>query len=97
MKNWTLTNQCTCKLIAEIDGEYATDIAIDAAFEILAKKYNWEWAQLVTPDGDEIHVIDRREVVQYWEEANAMDPAEAEMEDAYWSQFDTDSDLGNIW
>lgn len=97
MSNWKVINQTTGKLMGEIDGEYATDSAIETAFELLLKFHNWEWANLISGDNSEIHIIDRREVQQWWDEANAMDPAEAEAEEAYWSQFDNDSDLGDIW
>ena len=51
---------------------------------------------LIEPDGNCIH-LSRQELKQLWDEANRMDGNEAEMEEAYLSQFDSDSDLGGIY
>lgn len=52
--------------------------------------------ELIEPNGDVISLpYDHLE--ELWEQSYALDGDEAEMEEAYWSQYDTDSDLGGIY
>lgn len=93
MNNWTLRNCTTDKIVATTGNAYGVDSAIDWAFPIIWDSGRTDDHQLVSPDGQEIILIEWDLVAEAYE----MDPEEAEMEDAYWSQFDSDSDLGGIW
>lgn len=92
MSKWILKNDKGV-IVKEYDYDsYSIDEIID---DIVINGKIDEY-ELIEPNGDVI-LLPYDHLEELWEQSQALDGNEAEMEDAYWSQYDTDSDLGGIY